>query len=78
MNGGEVMEKAAVIFFLIILLLTGCAPVAKNPTSITYPGIQITYPYTEQEYRLQVGDQLDIKFFFFKGKYILSIYGIGK
>jgi len=42
----------------------GCAPVVKNPTPITYPRIQKTYAYTEQEYRLQVGDQLDVKFFY--------------
>lgn len=58
------MEKAVVISFLIILLLSGCAPVVKNPTPTAYPGIQTTYPYTEKEYRLQVGDQLDIKFFY--------------
>ena len=26
--------------------------------------IQKNYAYTEQEYRLQVGDQLDVKFFY--------------
>jgi protein involved in polysaccharide export with SLBB domain len=64
MNGGEAMDKVVGIGLLILLLLTGCAPVAKNPTPITYPGIQTTYPYIEQEYRVQVGDQLDIKFFY--------------
>ena len=58
------MKKVVGIAFLILLFLSGCAPVVKNPTPITYPGIQTTYPYTEQEYRLQVGDQLDIKFFY--------------
>jgi polysaccharide biosynthesis/export protein len=58
------MEKVAGITFLVLLILSGCAPVVKNPTPITYPGIQTTHPYTEQEYRLQVGDQLDIKFFY--------------
>jgi polysaccharide export outer membrane protein len=58
------MQKIIIIGFLISLYLAGCAPVVKNPTPITYPGIQVTYPYTEKEYRLQVGDQLDIKFFY--------------
>ena len=61
---GRRRKKVVGIAFLILLFLSGCAPVVKNPTPITYPGIQITYPYTEQEYRLQVGDQLDIKFFY--------------
>ena len=58
------MEKVVGIGFIILLVLIGCAPVAKNPTSITYPGIQVSYPYIEKEYKLQVGDQLDIKFFY--------------
>lgn len=60
------MEKVVVISFLsflIILLLTGCAPVVKNPTPLSQHSIQ-TSPYTEQEYRIQVGDELDIKFFY--------------
>jgi polysaccharide biosynthesis/export protein len=57
------MEKV-VVSFLVLLLLSGCSPVVRNPTSITSPGIQSTYPSIEQEYRLQVGDQLDIKFFY--------------
>lgn len=58
------MEKVLGSAFLILFFLSSCAPVVKNPTPITYPGIQATHPYTEQEYRLQVGDQLDIKFFY--------------
>jgi protein involved in polysaccharide export with SLBB domain len=58
------MQKIVTIGFLICLYLAGCAPVVKNPTPITSPGIQTTYPHTDQEYRLQVGDQLDIKFFY--------------
>jgi len=58
------MQKIVTIGFLICLYLAGCAPVVKNPTPITSPGIQTTYPHTDQEYKLQVGDQLDIKFFY--------------
>jgi protein involved in polysaccharide export with SLBB domain len=57
------MQKIVSIGSIVFLLLTGCAAV-KNPTPTTYPGIQAAYPYTEKEYRLQVGDQLDIKFFY--------------
>jgi polysaccharide biosynthesis/export protein len=60
------MQKIVALGFLMLLILTGCAPapVVKNPTSTAAPGIQSTYPYTEKEYRLQVGDQLDVKFFY--------------
>jgi protein involved in polysaccharide export with SLBB domain len=58
------MKKVVFISLVVLLLLSSCAPVVKNPTPTTYPGIQVTYPYTEKEYRLQVGDQLDIKFFY--------------
>lgn len=57
-------KKVVGITFLVLFFLSGCSPVVKNPTPITYPGIQTTYAYTEQEYRLQVGDQLDVKFFY--------------
>lgn len=58
------MKKVVGITFLILLILSGCASVVKNPTPITSPGVQTAYPYTEQEYRLQIGDLLDIKFFY--------------
>jgi len=58
------MQKVVGIAVFILLFLSGCASVVKNPTPITSPGVQTTYGYTEQEYRLQVGDQLDIKFFY--------------
>ena len=58
------MENVVGIAVFILIFLSGCAPVVKNPTPITYPGIRTTYAYTEQEYRLQIGDQLDVKFFY--------------
>lgn len=57
------MEKIVGVSLLVLLFLTGCAPVVKNPTPLSQHSIQ-TSPYTEQEYRIQVGDQLDIKFFY--------------
>jgi len=50
-------------FLSILFLLFACTPVVKNPTPLSQHSIQ-TSPYTEQEYRIQVGDQLDIKFFY--------------
>ncbi len=44
---------------LPVLLLTSCATV-KNPTPLP----QATAPVTAQEYRIQTGDLLDIKFFY--------------
>jgi protein involved in polysaccharide export with SLBB domain len=61
---GRRRKKVVGIAFLILLILSGCASVVKNPTPITSPGVQTAYPHTEQEYRLQIGDQLDVKFFY--------------
>jgi polysaccharide export outer membrane protein len=47
----------------IIFLLMGCTSVAKNPTPLNSIRTQ-TPPSQDQDYRIQVGDQLDIKFFF--------------
>jgi protein involved in polysaccharide export with SLBB domain len=59
------MKKLSYIrSFLILFFLFACAPVVKNPILITSPGNQTARPYTEQEYRVQVGDQLDVKFFY--------------
>lgn len=45
------------------LLLAGCGgPVVKNPTPIGSPITHVTIP--SKQYRIQVGDQLDIKFFY--------------
>jgi len=59
------MKKLLSVTILLILFFSfACGPVVKNPTPITNLGIQRTYPYIEQEYRVQVGDQLDVKFFY--------------
>ncbi len=58
------MKKViAANFLFLLLLLIACTHVVKNPTPLSQHSIQ-TSPYTEQEYRIQVGDQLDIKFFY--------------
>ena len=48
---------------LVLLFLIACTPAVKNPTPLSQHSLQ-TSPYLEQEYRIQVGDQLDIKFFY--------------
>lgn len=45
-----------------ILLLSACS-VVRNPTPLDYPGVQATSVPTE-DYHLQIGDQLDVKFFY--------------
>jgi protein involved in polysaccharide export with SLBB domain len=59
----EMKKVIAANFLFLLLLLIACAPVVKNPTPLSQQSIQ-TSPYPEQEYRIQVGDQLDIKFFY--------------
>jgi polysaccharide biosynthesis/export protein len=48
---------------VLMLLLTGCGPAVKNAAPVTYEALQAAGPPAE-EYRIQVGDQLDIKFFY--------------
>lgn len=48
--------------FIPLLLLTACS-VVHNPTPLDYPGVQAVYVPAE-EYHIQIGDQLDIKFFY--------------
>lgn len=54
-----------VIAFLFILIsLSSChrGPVVLNPTPVGAPGTQVVQP--DEEYRINVGDKLDIKFFY--------------
>jgi polysaccharide export outer membrane protein len=47
----------------VMLFCTACGgPVVKQPLPLGAP--ELRAPYPEQEYRIQVGDQLDIKFFY--------------
>jgi polysaccharide export outer membrane protein len=49
--------------WLLACFLTACAPVVKNPTPINdVESAASSYPI--HEYRIQPGDQLDIKFFY--------------
>lgn len=48
---------------LIVMLLLSACSVVRNPTPHDYPGVQaVAVP--ADDYRLQVGDQLDVKFFY--------------
>lgn len=49
--------------FILIFLLS-CSPVVKNQALVTNPIPQPNLYASEQEYRLQSGDTLDIKFFY--------------
>lgn len=52
-----------IALFFLVLPLAGCSgPVVKNPTPVGSKWTQVEYP--DAEYRLQVGDELDIKFFY--------------
>ena len=58
------MKSITLITFLFIsLILFACAPIVKNPAPLHDHTFQVS-PYIEQEYRIQIGDQLDIKFFY--------------
>ena len=65
MKLGSVMNRIIVFTSLIIVfLLTACTPVMKNSTPIDDPTVRTEYPALDAEYRIQVGDQLDIKLFY--------------
>lgn len=48
---------------LVVMLLLSACTVVRNPTPLDYPGVQAVAVPTD-DYRLQVGDQLDVKFFY--------------
>jgi protein involved in polysaccharide export with SLBB domain len=50
-------------FLYVLFILFACGPVVKNPTPINHQAVQASLN-SEKEYRIQVGDQLDIKFFY--------------
>jgi polysaccharide export outer membrane protein len=59
------MEKRSLVTsFLILFLSFGCAPFVKTPTPVDYPGIQLAVSYVEEKYQINIGDELDIKFFY--------------
>ena len=47
----------------LILLLTACSPVVQTVPPAQLQALQAAPP-AEQEYKIQVGDQLDVKFFY--------------
>lgn len=55
--------SAIVKMLITILLLSACSNVVRNPTPLDYPGVQAAAVPTD-EYHIQVGDQLDVKFFY--------------
>jgi protein involved in polysaccharide export with SLBB domain len=57
------MSLTVIKFSFILLILFACAPVVRNPAPLHGQAVQVS-PYTEQEYRIQIGDQLDVKFFY--------------
>jgi len=56
-----ILSKSLTPLFLLILI--ACSPVVKNPTSLDFHTIKTNFP-SEQEYKIQIGDQLDIKFYY--------------
>jgi polysaccharide export outer membrane protein len=56
--------KASASTFIIVLVLTlaGCIPAVKDPTPASKA--QSPYPSLELEYRIQAGDQLEVKFYY--------------
>jgi polysaccharide export outer membrane protein len=50
-------------FLSILFILFACTPVVQNPTPLHHQTTQANL-HSEQEYKIQIGDQLDIKFFY--------------
>ena len=48
---------------LATLLLTACGAMVQNPVSLTDPRVQAN-AYPQKAYRIQVGDELDVRFFY--------------
>jgi len=51
------------ILLLAMLLLTACGAMVQNPVSLTDPRVQAN-SYPQKAYRIQVGDELDVRFFY--------------
>jgi polysaccharide export outer membrane protein len=49
--------------FVAFFFMSACGRIVKNPTQITDTGVH-PLPYSLQEYKIQPGDTLDIKFFY--------------
>lgn len=52
--------KNAVLTISVLVFLISCGPVVKSPTPIS----RDQRPYSTDEYRIQIGDVLDVKFYY--------------
>jgi protein involved in polysaccharide export with SLBB domain len=58
------LKRLPLIPILVVLsVLFSCGPALKNPAPVQ-PGAGQTHLDPDREYRIQVGDQLDVKFFY--------------
>ncbi len=57
-------KKTLFVILLVFTFVPACDPVVKHPTSLDHPAVQMATLQPEAEYRIQVGDQLDIKFYY--------------
>ena len=48
---------------LLMLVLVSCGAMVQNPVSLTDPRAQ-TNVYPQKAYRIQAGDELDVRFFY--------------
>jgi polysaccharide export outer membrane protein len=61
-GAGNVLGSALVIA-LLTLLLASCGAMVQNPVSLTDPRAQ-TNLYPQKAYKIQVGDELEVRFFY--------------
>jgi len=55
---------AATVLWVVMALLVGCASTQAVPNNGAYAGSRVTKFQKPPEYRMQPGDEMDIKFFF--------------
>lgn len=58
----NIASYVTTVFILMFLFSCHRGPVVLNPTPVGAPGTQVVQP--DQEYKINVGDKLDIKFFY--------------
>lgn len=56
------IRKKIFIAIMMVVIGSGCGPLVKNPAPLTSISSQASAPV--QEYRIKVGDEMDIKFFY--------------
>lgn len=57
------MKKILLLATLLTTFLSSCGPVVRHPVSLSHPSVKTAF-VPDAEYRIGVGDQLDIKFFY--------------